>query len=44
MEEIEIEVIPSIYETNSKILRFVSKDFLKGIKLIEDKKAILLGN
>lgn len=38
-----IELIPSVIETNSNDLRFVAPDFLRGIKIINDNQAFIVG-
>ncbi|PSL08025.1 ParM/StbA family protein [Cecembia rubra] len=43
MENLNIEKIPSVIETNSSDLRFVAGDFLRGIKIIEGGKSYIVG-
>jgi plasmid segregation protein ParM len=44
MENTEIEQIPSLFETNSVDLKFVAKDFVNGLKILDDNKFYIVGN
>lgn len=40
----EIEQIPSVYESNNINLRFVSKDLVNGLKLYQNDTSYIIGN
>jgi plasmid segregation protein ParM len=44
MEQFEIEQIPSVFESNNVELRFVSKDLVNGLKILEEDQAYIVGN
>ncbi|GHB35336.1 ParM/StbA family protein [Mongoliitalea lutea] len=41
---LEIEQIPSVYESNNKNLRFVSKDLINGVKIVHNDTDYVVGN
>lgn len=43
MKSVNVERIPSVIETNSSNLRFVAGDFIRGLKIFDDKKAYIVG-
>jgi len=43
MEQLIVEKIPSVIETNSTDLRFVSGDFINGIKIIDNGLSYIVG-
>lgn len=43
MENLNIDKIPSVIETNSADLRFVAGDFLRGIKIFEGNNSYIVG-
>jgi plasmid segregation protein ParM len=44
MNSLEIEQIPSVFESNNAELRFVSKDFINGLKIIHNNQDYIVGN
>jgi plasmid segregation protein ParM len=43
MDQLNIDKIPSVIETNSRDLRFVANDFINGIKISDDGKLYIVG-
>jgi plasmid segregation protein ParM len=41
---LEVEQIPSVYESNNVDLRFVSKDLVNGLKIVHKDTAYIIGN
>lgn len=41
---LEVEQLPSVYESNNVELRFVSKDLINGLKVIHKESSYILGN
>ena len=44
MNSLEIEQIPSVFESNNAELRFVSKDFINGLKINHNNFDYIVGN
>jgi glycerol-3-phosphate responsive antiterminator len=44
MNNLEIEQIPSVFESNNAELRFVSKDFINGLKITHNNIDYIVGN
>jgi len=43
MEQLVVEKLPSVIETNSTDLKFVASDFIRGIKIIEEGQSYIVG-